>query len=106
MQYNKLVRDNIPEIIAATGKKVTCKMVKGEELQSYLKDKLVEEVEEFCNAKTNEEKEEEIADIQEVIDAIIKANNLWSSSCEKARKSKANTNGVFNKGIVLLEVEE
>ena len=74
MIYNKLVRDKIPEIIEANDVDYNIKYIKGEDLKDALGAKLVEEVCEFLDAEMDME---EMADIFEVIDAILKINN-WS----------------------------
>lgn len=51
--YNKLVRDNVPDIIRANGGTCKTKTVKGEELRTALREKLCEEVAEFLAAKAS-----------------------------------------------------
>ena len=46
-KYNKLVRDLIPEVIEADGKKCETEIVYGEEKTKFLEDKLKEEVDEY-----------------------------------------------------------
>ena len=72
MKYNKLVRDKIPQIIMADNKKPITHIAGDEEYWRKLKEKLYEEVDEF----TKNDKPEEIADIMEVIEAIINYLNL------------------------------
>ncbi|MBV1822093.1 nucleoside triphosphate pyrophosphohydrolase, partial [Bacteroidales bacterium MSK.15.36] len=61
--YNKLVRDNIPEIIEKDGKKFDIRYAHKEELISLLEAKLQEEAKEFFEDKNLEE----LADLMEVI---------------------------------------
>jgi len=49
--YNKLVRDRIPEIIAAAGSRPKTRVLDEAEYISELRRKLVEEVEEFNTSK-------------------------------------------------------
>ncbi|MCI0711669.1 MAG: nucleoside triphosphate pyrophosphohydrolase [Chloroflexi bacterium] len=65
-EYNKLVRDNIPEIIAANGQ--------------ALRQKLVEEAQEVLQAKPDE-LVNELADVYEVLDALIAAYDLDETVC-------------------------
>jgi predicted house-cleaning noncanonical NTP pyrophosphatase (MazG superfamily) len=98
-KYNKLVRDKIPDIIAAQGK--TCKVyvATNEVYQQRLKDKLQEEIQEFLENPCVEE----LADIQEVLLSIAEINK-WD--LEGARITKNRTRGGFWKRYVLQEVEE
>ncbi|MCL1949250.1 MAG: nucleoside triphosphate pyrophosphohydrolase [Turicibacter sp.] len=54
--YNKLVRDNIPQIIEASGKVYTVKTVDKEAFKKMAVEKLSEEGLEFLGASTKEEK--------------------------------------------------
>ena len=102
MRYNKLVRDNIPEIIESKGKKLITHIADKEEFDEKLKEKLKEEVSEFIE---NPE-EEELADILEVINAIINTNNFNKDKIENIRIKKAGERGSFSKKIILDEVIE
>ena len=50
-KYNKLVRDFIPEVIEADGKKCEIEIVYGKEKTKFLEDKLKEEVNEYLEDK-------------------------------------------------------
>ena len=70
--YNKLVRDNVPEIIEADGGAPKIRALTGEEFIVELLNKLKEEAEEVVKAKADrQELIKEIGDVYEVIDAII-----------------------------------
>lgn len=100
--YNKLVRDNILEIIEKTGKKSLSHIAMCVEYKEKLLDKLEEEVKEFLVEKN----EEEIADILKVIDHIIDAFNFDKEKISKIKKLKNQKNGKFNKRIILEKVYE
>ncbi|MTI67902.1 MAG: phosphoribosyl-ATP pyrophosphohydrolase [Firmicutes bacterium] len=100
--YNKLVRDKIPNIIEADNKKYLTEIVKKDELKELLNKKLREEVEEYIESNDIEE----IADILEVIYAIIENNNVSKKEVEKIRKNKKEKRGGFNEGIKLIKVIE
>lgn len=103
MIHNKLVRDKIPEIIETNGCKCTIKYIEGEDLKDALSVKLVEEVCEFIEADMDME---ELADIFEVIDAIIKINNWSKMDITKIQADKRIKRGSFNKGIFLIDTED
>lgn len=77
--YNKLVRDNIPEIIEKDGKKSVIEIMDENEFLEELNKKLIEETEEYIE----DENIEEIADILEVIHGILKAKG---TSLKKLKK--------------------
>jgi predicted house-cleaning noncanonical NTP pyrophosphatase (MazG superfamily) len=97
--HNKLVRDKIPEIIAANGGQAVTKVLENEEYLQELIKKLGEEYEEF----KADVSVEELADLQEVIlalaDTIANRNEL-----EKVRAQKASNRGTFKGRIYLLGV--
>jgi len=99
MLYNKLVRDKIPEYIISKGGKPLFHVAKKKEYWKKLKEKLVEEVNEF----NQDESLDEFSDLLEVIDAIKIHKNFDNTAISKARKKKANERGVFKKGIILEE---
>lgn len=100
--YNKLVRDKIPEIIKADGKKANIRILENEEYLNELVKKLQEEAKEF----EAEPSAEELADIQEIIIAIREAMAIHSGDLENIRRRKAMINGRFKKRIFLMSVEE
>ncbi len=67
---NKLVRDLIPELIAAEGREPVVKQLKGRALRGALYDKLAEEHAEFLSAKEPSSKLEELVDLVEVVVAL------------------------------------
>lgn len=101
--YNKLVRDKIPEQInKINGRKANYRILNDSEYLKELNKKLFEEAYEFVE----EYSVEELADLTEVIFAIMKVNNISIEDIENARKSKNNIKGSFNKKIYLIDVEQ
>ncbi len=98
--YNKLVRDDIPQIIKNDGKDCVTHKVSGSELEIYLLDKVVEELEEFKENPC----EEELADILEVIDGIIDHYKFNRNNIREIQKNKRDKRGGFKKGIILDKV--
>lgn len=101
MQFNKLVRDNIPEIIKKDGREPITRIAKGKEYEEALRDKLYEEVLEFLE----EPSIEEVADILEVLHAICILKGVDLELLEEVRKKKTIERGGFEKGIILDRIE-
>ena len=95
--YNKLVRDNIPEIMIKNGATPITKILSDEEYLIELNKKLLEEVKEYLESKEIEE----LADIEEVILAIIEAKSLTRDKLEEIRIKKVRKRGAFKKKIYL-----
>lgn len=104
--YNKLVRDRIPEIIENSGKKFTTKILDEKQYVIELKKKLIEEMEEYQNAESNEEATEELADVLELMHALAKVHGSSIEEVEKIREEKAEKRGGFEEKIFLIEVED
>ncbi|WP_214072576.1 nucleoside triphosphate pyrophosphohydrolase [Mucilaginibacter sp. dw_454] len=98
----KLVRDNIPEIISRSGKIPLFHLANEHEIRQLLNEKLLEEVNEFLSAPS----EEELADIYEILDAIVGEYNYDSKSISAIKEEKAKTNGSFNKKLILEGIKE
>ena len=95
--YNKLVRDNIPEIMIQNGAKPVTRILNQEEYLIELNKKLLEEVNEYLESGSAEE----IADIEEVILAILDVKEISKTEIETIRKNKAKKRGKFKKRIFL-----
>lgn len=101
--YNKLVRDRIPENInSMEGRNCNYKILNDDEYLKELDKKLFEEAYEFIE----EHSIEELADLMEVIFAIMKDRNISMKDVERARKIKNNKKGSFNDKIYLIDVEQ
>lgn len=101
--YNKLVRDNIPKIIIDCGKTPYTRILKEDEYLIELRKKLQEELEEFLRSDNDIN---ELADIIEVIEAVVKANGSSLSEVMDIKSRKQEKNGAFDKRIFLESVEE
>ena len=100
--YHKLVRDHIPEIIKAAGKTCVCETLSDEEYLRLLDTKLNEELAEYQESKSLEE----LADLLEVMQAVVKARGWTLEELERVRAEKALKRGGFEKKILLKEVTE
>lgn len=100
--YQKLVRDRIPEIIEAAGKKPITHILATDEYLFELDRKLNEECAEYQESKALEE----LADMLEVMYAIAEARGYSIAELEQVRAAKAAERGAFQKRIYLDAVEE
>jgi len=102
IEYNKLVRDKIPERLEKTVKCFSTRVVEGDEYYKSLNNKLQEEVNEYFESGSIEE----LADIQEVLLAILDFKNVKLDEFEQIRLDKVQERGVFKQKIFLEYVEE
>lgn len=95
--YNKLVRDNIPKIMIQNGATPITRILSDEEYLTELNKKLLEEVKEYLESGEIEE----LADIEEVILAILNIKGLTKDDLEEVRLIKSKKRGSFKKRIFL-----
>lgn len=100
--YHKLVRDRIPEMIEADGKNCICEILGDEDYIVLLDQKLNEELAEYQESKSIEE----LADLLEVMQAVVKVRGWTIEELERIRADKAVRRGGFEKRILLKEVRE
>ncbi len=100
--YNKLVRDRIPEIIDASGKTCTVEVLPNDAYIEALDAKLNEELAEYQQSKSLEE----LADLLEVMGAVVKARGYTWDDLTRVRKGKRAQRGAFDQRIFLKEVIE
>ncbi|MBI2448106.1 nucleoside triphosphate pyrophosphohydrolase [Candidatus Microgenomates bacterium] len=101
MQFNKLVRDKIPEIIRSRGETPFVHIADSKEYEKALEEKLREEVTEFLEKPSVEE----AADILEVLRATCAFKDIDITALEKARQKKYDERGGFEKRIILERTE-
>lgn len=95
--YNKLVRDKIPEIITNNGETPKTRILSDSEYMTELERKIQEELVEFLESK----EVEELADLEEVLRAILNAKNVSYDEFEKIRLQKVQKRGAFDNKIFL-----
>lgn len=95
-EYNKLVRDRIPEIIERTEKSCTYHIAGKEDFKNELLKKLCEEAAELS--------EDPCEDVFEVIEAIIDEFGFSKSTIDQIKMKKKKDRGGFEKRIVLEKV--
>ncbi len=104
--YNKLVRDKIPEIIAASGKRLRTRVLAQDEYVMQLKIKLAEESAEYLKATDDETALEELADLLEVIHALAEEHGATWDELELMRRKKADQRGGFKERVYLIDVTD
>lgn len=100
-KQGKLVRDKVPALMRSQGLDPDVRFVHGEELEEYLRRKVVEEAGEIVLAKKVSELSEEIADLLEVVDALMKARGITHSRIAAVREWKRARRGAFAQGAIL-----
>ena len=100
--HNKLVRDRIPEIIEASGKNCVTEVLPNDAYIRALDAKLNEELAEYQQSKSLEE----LADLLEVMGAVVKARGYTWDELTRVRKEKRAQRGAFDQRIFLKEVIE
>ena len=100
--YDKAVRDKIPDIIKESGNSCNIKKLSNDEFLSELEKKLREEVEEYLESKSVEE----LADAIEVIYRIAELKGTSKEKLEMLREEKASKRGKFNENLFLVDTTE
>mgnify|MGYP006934505276 CR=1 FL=1 len=101
--YNKLIRDKIPEIIAKdNGKTCVTRIMSDDEYLESLNIKMQEELNEYLESGGVEE----LADLEEVLRAILDVKGISYDEFEKIRNEKVLKRGAFKKKIFLESVRE
>ena len=100
--YHKLVRDNIPAIIQASGATCETEILNDTDYLRLLDAKLEEELAEY----RQDPNIEELADLLEVIYACAAARGYSQEELETVRAQKAAERGGFGEKILLKTVTE
>ena len=101
--YDKLVRDKIPEIIKQDGREVDVEIAhNNDDFLQYLAKKLVEESQEFVK----DQNPQELADVLEVVLAILHLKKLSFTQLERERLAKREARGGFEKRLILKSISD
>lgn len=100
-EFNKLVRDKIPEKIQCFGEEVEANQIEKYGILDALRDKLVEEAYEVHDAEDRNSIIEEMADVLEILNALRDSLEVSSEELEQVRASKEASKGGFVDGLIL-----
>ncbi len=89
--HDKLVRDNIPELIAAQGKTPVVVALSDADYKVRLQKKLLEETQEYLSSG----EADELADILEVVYALSEEQRVAPEELETIRMKKREERGGF-----------
>ncbi|MBQ8043740.1 MAG: nucleoside triphosphate pyrophosphohydrolase [Clostridia bacterium] len=95
--FKKLVRDKIPDIIRENGETPTIRILDDEEYARELNKKLQEEVNEYIVDGNIEE----LADIEDVLRALVALKGVSYEDFDKMRESKCEKRGAFKDKVFL-----
>jgi len=101
--YNKLIRDRIPEIIAAASdRRYETRQLTDAEYASALDQKLGEELQEYLSSGDVAE----LADLVEVVHAIVQHKGLALDTFEQLRQQKHQERGGFTQRLLLIRTDD
>jgi len=101
-KHNKLVRDNIPAIVAANGGTAQIRRIDdNDEFIAELAKKLIEEAREVQEALSLDE----LADLREVADTLLETLGYSEHDLKAAQAAKAIKNGAFKDRVYLISTE-
>ena len=103
--YNKLVRDNIPDIIKNNGKIPVTKILDQNDYKKELENKLNEEYHEVLES-SGKNRIEELGDMLEVMKALAKLEGSSLNEVIEISNKKYLKRGGFSKKIFLIKTEK
>lgn len=96
----KLIRDRIPDLARIQGQELPVRSCRQGEMDLFLRAKLVEEAEEAANSGPRELLME-LADLSEVITALLQEYGWSRADLEREQARKRHLRGGFTEGYVL-----
>src|SRR3989338_9986662 len=104
-QFNKLVRDKIPDAIKNRGGIVIARKLTRKEYIWELVKKLTEESTELNSSLSSQQAAEELVDIAEVVAALQKVFKVSDTKLRSIRQNKNLKNGAFDKRLFIDSVK-
>jgi predicted house-cleaning noncanonical NTP pyrophosphatase (MazG superfamily) len=100
--YNKLVRDNMPQLIKESGRECRHRIMNDREYFDALLDKVVEEIEEYRISGN----EDELADVYEVLDCLVQFKEYEPMHIDYLRLIRKEARGSYRDKVLLIDVED
>ena len=97
--FDKLVRNGVPKLVYEENGDLNYFHLKGEKCINVLKDKLLEEAQEVVDAESIDDVADEIGDVLDVLNALVKALKINKRQLKKIHRKKYRTKGGFKKGV-------
>jgi predicted house-cleaning noncanonical NTP pyrophosphatase (MazG superfamily) len=106
-KMNKLVRDKVVDVMKGQNKIVETRVLDDREFVAELKVKLMEELDELNEVDFGDKDhfKNELADIQLLIDYLLKSNNISKEELDEFQKEKLAKVGGFDKRIFVGKVD-
>lgn len=107
--YDKLVRDNIPDILEANGLKFKVEYLSDEKASKYIVRKLSEEVTELIEQIVLKNRDGILSELADIISVVIKIGIDWDIDIDEvitAEELKSEVNGFFFDNCILKYVDE
>ncbi|MFA6391153.1 MAG: nucleoside triphosphate pyrophosphohydrolase [Patescibacteria group bacterium] len=106
VEYNKLVRDRIPEVIEASGDECQYEQMEEDEYRTMLREKFVEEAKELIAADGKDEIINELADLLELVEAVQDLEQISPDDVADKKNMKKEERGGFENRIKLISIKE
>jgi predicted house-cleaning noncanonical NTP pyrophosphatase (MazG superfamily) len=104
-EYDKLIRDRIPEIMDRAGVAYEVDTLDEAAYLAALRTKLVEEAQEAAEAEDEAELVKELGDVLEVVAALTAAAGLDADEIEAVRARRREERGGFERRIRLVRTD-
>lgn len=104
-EYNKLIRDLIPQIVAGAGQQAVVHQANDDEFDAAARAKVVEEAREVARAESRETLIEKLADLQEAVAAVTATHHITEVEVGKARREHLEQQGGFTRRLILERTE-
>jgi predicted house-cleaning noncanonical NTP pyrophosphatase (MazG superfamily) len=106
IRYGKLIRDRIPEIMDGEGVRYEVVELDDDAFRAALLVKLTEEAEEIVAASSTPELVEEIADLYEVLDALLVQRGIAAHTVSDVQRQRREERGGFDRQLELRWTEQ